>query len=89
MYAIRSYYGIDVEQLGCDVADLLNRTTPRFLPLVATEAVQRCILGRCPCVSRYEIECMHRDIELVAISVFEIVITSYSIHYTKLYEWRG
>ena len=62
---------VDVEQFGRNVTNLLDRALARPGPLVAAEPVQRRGCGRGARVARDQLERVDRDVELVAVGVFE------------------
>ncbi len=63
---------VNIEQLGGNVADLLDGAPLGAGPLIAAEPVQRGIFGRRAGVARDQVESMHRHIQLVAIRILEV-----------------
>ncbi len=62
---------IQVQKLRGHVAYALRRLAARLLPLFAAELVQRRGIRRCSGVARDEMQRLHRNIQLVAIGIFE------------------
>ena len=63
---------IEIEQLGRGVANLLERTRLRALPLAAAERVQRRIVGRGAAVTADQVQAADRHIELGVFGVAEV-----------------
>ena len=62
---------IQIQQFRGDVADALRRLAARLLPLLAAELVQRRGFGRRAGVARHQVQRLHRNIQLVAVGIFE------------------
>ena len=64
--------GVNVEQLGGNVADPLYCPFPGPRPLVAPQAMKRCVFGRCARIPRDKVEGVDGNIELVAVRILEM-----------------
>ena len=62
---------IQIEQLRRHVADALGRLAAGFLPLIPAELVERCGVRRRAGVAGDQVKRLNRDVELVAVGVFE------------------
>ncbi len=62
---------IQIEQFGGDVANALRGFAARLLPLIAAELVQRRRFRRRAGVARNQMQRLHRNIQLVAVRIFE------------------
>ncbi len=63
--------GVDIEELGGDIAGTLRGLAPGAVPLLAAEPVERGVLGIQSRVARDQVQRGHRDVELVPAGVLQ------------------
>ncbi len=72
MALARGAPGVEVEQLGGGVADLLRRLLLGAVPVAAAELVQRRLFGRHAAVAADQVQLRHRHVELVVPGIFQV-----------------
>ena len=68
----RGAAGVQVQQLGCDIAHLFGGFAPRLFPLARAQAVQRRLIGADAGVAADQVQLRHRHVQCGLVGVLQV-----------------